>query len=221
MNGIGRSPSSPGERLISVPLANLRPHPANANVMAEELLTKLTENIRRQDDYPPLVVRPHPAEPGTYQVVDGHQRWQSLVRLGKSEARCYLWPCDDRTALVLLSTLNRLEGQDDQRLRAELIRELNELVSLEELALLLPEDQRALEASLSLLDMDIDGLLADLQSAGGRGQSLRSISFAVTADDEQVIEAALSHASANLDGANSRGRALADIARMYLGEAQA
>ena len=68
------SSSLPGERLISVPLTALRPHPANANVMTEDLLEKLTANISRQGDYPPLVVRPHPDEDGFYQILDGHQR---------------------------------------------------------------------------------------------------------------------------------------------------
>ena len=111
-------------RLLRLPLDRLRPHPANANVMDEERLEKLAENIRREGDYPPLVVRPHPEEQGSYQILDGHQRLDVLRRLGHQEATCYVWPCDDRTALVLLATLNRLEGQDDPLKRAELLREL-------------------------------------------------------------------------------------------------
>ena len=111
-------------RLLRLPLDRLRPHPANANVMDEERLEKLAENIRREEDYPPLVVRPHPEEQGAYQILDGHQRLDILRRLGHQEATCYVWPCDDRTALVLLATLNRLEGQDDPLKRAELLREL-------------------------------------------------------------------------------------------------
>src|SRR4051812_30005388 len=107
MKATANSSSSPGERLVFLSLDNLRPHPANANVMAEEFIVKLTENIRRQDDYPPLVVRPLPEEPGTFQILDGHQRQEALRRLGHSGACCYVWACDDATALVLLATLNR------------------------------------------------------------------------------------------------------------------
>ena len=120
-------------RLMRVPLERLRPHPANANRMEEERLEKLAANIAREGDYPPLVVRPHPEEAGCYQLLDGHQRWQVLKRLGHEDALCYVWPCDDRTALILLATLNRLEGQDDPLKRAELLRELTELASPEEL----------------------------------------------------------------------------------------
>src|SRR3989304_3669206 len=96
-------------RLLRLPLDRLRPHPANANVMDEERLEKLAENIRREGDYPPLVVRPHPEGKGCYQLLDGHQRAEVLRRLNHRKAACYVWEVDDQTALVLLGTLNRLE----------------------------------------------------------------------------------------------------------------
>ena len=210
------SSSSPGDRLIVVPVKKLRPHPANANVMPEEKLAKLAENVRREGDYPPLVVRPHPDEPDAFQIIDGHQREVVLNRLGYTEAHCYLWPCDDHTALILLSTLNRLEGQDDPRRRAELIQELSSLASLEELSLLLPEDTRALQDSLDLLDLDLEELLSQFEGEIGKKVALRSITFAVTETDEQAIEAAVAREMTNLDGQNRRGRALAAIARHYM-----
>ena len=203
-------------RLVRVPLNRLRPHPANANVMTEERLEKLAENIRREEDYPPLVVRPHPEEEGCYQILDGHQRDEVLGRLGHSDALCYLWLCDDQTALVLVTTLNRLEGQDDPLKRAELLRDLTALSSPEELAQLLPESATLIRQSLKLLDLDLEALLADLQKGPGPGTGLRAITFAVTPEDEAVIEEAVGLASANLDGKNRRGRALANIVKSYL-----
>ena len=138
-----------------------------------------------------------------------------LARLGFTDARCYVWPCDDATALMLLATLNRLEGQDDPRLRAELLRDLAAL-SPDELALLLPEDPSALRNGLALLDLDVDALLADLAHHGEDADALRAITFAVSAEDEAAIEEAVRAASATLDGKNRRGRALALIARAYL-----
>ncbi len=203
-------------RLLRVPLDRLRPHPANANVMSEEQLAKLEEDIRREGDYPPLVIRDDPEEEGYCQMLDGHWRKLVLERLGHKDALCYLWPCDDRTALVLLATLNRLEGQDDPLKRAELLRDLTELPSPEELAQLLPESANLIRQSLKLLELDLDSLLADLQTDAGPGSGLRAISFAVTPEDEAVIEEALRLVAGNLDGANRRGRALALIAKGYL-----
>ncbi|GAF75843.1 unnamed protein product [marine sediment metagenome] len=201
---------------MRIPLAKLRPHPANANVMTEERLEKLAENIRREGDYPPLVVRPHPEEEGCYQILDGHQRDEVLRRLGHSDALCYLWPCDDRTALMLLATLNRLEGQDDPLKRAALLKELTDLASPEELAQLLPESATLIHQSVKLLDLDLDALLADLQKESPTGTGLRAITFAVTPEDEAVIEEAVRLASAGLEGKNRRGRALAIIAKACL-----
>ncbi len=79
-------------RLLRVPLDRLRPHPANTNVMTEERRAKLAENIRREGDYPPLVVRPDPEETDCYQILDGHQRHEVLRRLGHNDPLCYLWP---------------------------------------------------------------------------------------------------------------------------------
>ena len=53
-----------------VPLDDLLPHPLNSNVMPEDLRAKLKAHIKRTGRYPFLVVRPHPDEPGKYQVLD-------------------------------------------------------------------------------------------------------------------------------------------------------
>ncbi len=201
-------------RLISVPLNRLIPHPANANVMPEALREKLQHNIEREGDHEPLTVRPHPTQPGYYQILGGHQRYIVLGRIGYEAAWCYLWPCDDAAALLLLTTLNRLEGQDDPLKHAELVRELAALAPLEELERWLPEDAGVIRRNLALLDVDLDAVLADLQQQSGPS-GLRAITFAVTAEDESVIEEAVQSVAAGLDGPNRRGRALAEIARAY------
>jgi ParB family chromosome partitioning protein len=184
--------------------------------MEEERLDKLAANIDREGNYPPLVIRPHPEEAGAYELLDGHQRWQVLKHPGHEDALCYVWPCDDRTALVLLATLNRLEGQDDPLKRAELLRELTELASPEELAQLLPESAALIRQSLDLLDLNLEELVADLERQAEAGSGLRAITFVVTREDEQAIEEAVQRVAADLEGTNRRGRALALIARRYL-----
>ena len=201
-------------RLISVPLSRLVPHPANANVMPEAFRDKLQRDIEHEGDYEPLTVRPHATRPGYFQILGGHQRHIVLGRLGHETALCYLWLCDDATALLLLATLNRLEGQDDPMKRAELLRELAALAPVEELERLLPEDAGSIRRSLALLDLDLDAVLADLQYETGVSE-FRAITFAVTPEDERAIEDAVASVAAELDGANRRGRALARIVRAY------
>ena len=38
---------------------------------------------------------------------------EALRRLGRASARCEVWAVDDDEAMLLLATLNRLQGRDD------------------------------------------------------------------------------------------------------------
>ncbi len=214
--------SSPSgdEKLLRVPLERLHERPRNANLLSAERLEKLAANIERSGRYPPLVIRPHPTIEGEFETLDGAHRLGVLRQLGHSYALCFLWPCDDTEALVLLATLNRLEGEDVPARRADLLDELTALLPAEELALLLPEDAAQIADTLQLLDLDADRLLADLERAAtaASAQSPRLISFAVDPDDEPVIEQAVAEATIGLDGKNRRGRALAIIARRFVGD---
>lgn len=181
--------------------------------MPGDLFQKLIENIDRTGNYPPVVVRPDPFLAGGYQILDGHNRVAALSELGEKTATCFNWPCNDRDALVLLATLNRLEGQDVPIRRAGLLDELSRLLPAEELALLLPETARQIDETLELLDLDIEKVLVDLEAANDKQSSTgpRLISFLVEPDDELVILDLLNRRAATLQGRNRRGRALAII----------
>ncbi len=208
------------ERLLRVGLGQLYAHPSNSNLMADERLDKLARNIEREGRYPPLIVRPHPHDAAAFEVLDGHQRLSVLRRLGRDQALCYLWPCDDATALVLLATLNRLEGEDVPALRSALLAELACLLPKEDLALLLPESAAAIDETLALGAFDSAAFLAELtaKTEDEARSGPRLISFAVLAADEGVIEAAVATATAGLSGPNRRGRVLTLICRHYLEE---
>ena len=210
--------SSPGaDRLLDIPLADLHPHPANANLMDGEVRATLRRNLERERICPPLIVRPLSDLPGGYQVLDGHQRLDVLREMDWPTAPCFSWPCDDASALILLATLNRLHGEDVPAQRASLLQELTDHFPLEELATFLPEDAGAIAQSLAMIELDPEALLADLETAAAvaQRQSPRVLSFAVAVDDEGVIEAAVAMAMAPLDGSNRRGRALAAICRAW------
>lgn len=180
--------------LVEVPLAKLEPHPANANLMSDDLRKKLAANIRRSGKYPPLIVRP--IGDGQFQLLDGEQRWHVLRDLGETHAWCVTWKCSNEDALLLLATLNRLEGQDVPGRRAALVAELSAQQSLAELARLLPEDEAELSATLALADLDVDGLLERLTQEAERAaaESAGLFSFAVEPADAPSVEAALGKA---------------------------
>lgn len=205
-----------GSRLI--PLEDLIPHPLNANVMPADLREKLRAHIKRTGRYPHLIVRPHPEDPGRYQVLDGHHRLAILCELGHTEARCDVWDVNDHEAKLLLATLNRLEGQDAPMRRAQLVHELLGEMSLEDLAGLLPETDRQLEELHSLLEFPAEEVAALLEEQGAEEERVlpRVMSFVVTADQERLIERAVELASDGTQGRDRRARGLVNLAARFV-----
>ena len=207
-----------GPRMVA--LDDLLAHPLNSNVMPVDLQEKLRAHIKRTGRYPFLVVRPHPEEPGKYQVLDGHHRGAILRELGHSQARCDVWEVDDHEAKLLLATLNRLQGQDLPIRRAELIHELLGEMSAVDLAGLLPETDKQLEELHALLEFPADEIarLLDEQAAEAEKVLPRVLSFVVTPEQEKVIEEAVERASDGTPGRDRRARGLGNLARHSLEE---
>ena len=143
--------------MIEIQLDRLHAHPANSNVMPPALLDKLVAHLRDADRYPPVIVRPLPGGTGRevggggdYQILDGHHRVAALRRLERPAARCVVWEVDDREALLLLATLNRLQGQDDPRKRGALVARLSGSMDFSALAGRLPEDAYRLKKLAAL-----------------------------------------------------------------------
>lgn len=133
-----------------IELSRLRAHPLNSNVMRAELLDKLAGHIADTGRYPPLIVRE--IEGGVYQVLDGHHRWKAIERANHERAACVVWDVDDAGAMLLLSTLNRLQGHDDPRKRAGLLAELYEKMGRDAAAMAkrLPETAQQVRAYLKV-----------------------------------------------------------------------
>jgi ParB-like chromosome segregation protein Spo0J len=133
-----------GASRISVPIGELRWNPKNPNVVPPDVLAKLRANIKRNDGlYPPVIVRPLPD--GTYVMLDGHHRKMVLEQLGHTHVNCEVWDISEQEADIALATLNRLHGEDDKRLRAELLASLMQTLPTSALADMLPESVSDLE----------------------------------------------------------------------------
>jgi ParB-like chromosome segregation protein Spo0J len=205
-----------GPRMVA--LDDLLPHPLNSNVMSEELKEKLRAHIKRTGRYPFLVVRPHPEEPGRYQVLDGHHRVAVLREIGHTEARCDVWDVDDREAKLLLATLNRLQGQDVPIRRALLLHELLGEMSLDDLAGLLPETDKQLQDLHALLEFPAEEIAVLLEEAAADEEKVlpRVMSFVVTPEQEGLIEQAVEIASDGTPGRDRKARGLANLARRFM-----
>ena len=201
-----------------VPLDELLPHPLNSNTMSPDLQAKLRAHIKRTGRYPFLVVRPHPAEPGKYQVLDGHHRVAVLRDLGHTTARCDVWEVDDREAKLLLATLNRLQGQDLPIRRAQLIHEMLGEMSLDDLAGLLPETDKQLEELHALLEFPAEEIAAQLEEQAEKDEKVlpRIMTFVVTPEQEELIERAVELASDGTPGRDRKAKGLTNLAQYFL-----
>jgi len=213
---MARQKKSTGAKMIK--LQDLMPHPLNSNVMPDEMREKLKAHIKRTGRYPYLIVRPHPDQPGKYQVLDGHHRIDVLRELKHTQARCDVWEVDDREANLLLATLNRLEGQDVPIKRAQLLHELLGAMSVDDLAGLLPETDRQIEELHALLEFPADEVAALLDEEAEEEEKVlpRVMTFVVTPDQEQVVEQAVELASDGTPGRDRKARGLTNLAKRYL-----
>lgn len=216
------SPPRPEKRLgpKTIPISDLLPHPLNSNVMPEDLREKLAAHIKQSGRYPMVIVRPHPDEPGRYQILDGHHRVQVLKDLGHTEVRCDVWDVTDREAKVLLATLNRLQGADQPIRRAQLIHELLGEMSLEDLAGLLPETDKQLEELHALLEFPAEEIAAMLaEDAETQEKTLPQVlTYVVTPAQAEQIERAVELASDGTPGRDRKAKGLANLAAKFLAE---
>ena len=129
----------------------LKGHPLNSNEMSQEYFGKLMGHIKRTGMYPPIIVRRAEVE-GEYQVLDGHHRLKAIRKLGLTKAKCVIWSVSEKEGLILLSTLNRLSGNENVVKRSELLKQVKLRLGCDtwRLSELLPENFERAEKLLSL-----------------------------------------------------------------------
>jgi len=193
-------------------------HALNSNVVPDDVLEKIYRNIKRTKKTPPLIVRPK--DDGRYEMLDGHHRKRILRRLNIDEWECDVWKITEREGNVAIASLNTLRGQEDPRLRAQLLAELSTTIPIEQLAQFLPENQAQIEDALKLLSTDFSALEEAARAASGGGEEHpRAKTFLLYPDQEAVIQQALDTMIATEDlrrAKNPEGQALELICANYL-----
>jgi ParB/RepB/Spo0J family partition protein len=118
-----------------IPIDLLIPHPANPNRMSEATFAKLCRNIQKTGLYEPVVVRPLGDK---FQIINGHHRIRALKKLGIEKVPAVVWDMDDKSAMTMLASLNRLTGKDEPSQKSKLYNKLLENSLPKELAKILP-----------------------------------------------------------------------------------
>ncbi len=203
-------------KLTELPVTRLTEATWNPNHMDPAMLSRLRVSIRRFGMVGNLVVRPLPD--GLHEVLSGNQRLQVLAELGYTHVPCVVVDLDDSNARLLAQALNRIQGEDDLGMKAELIRHVLDALPQDEVLSLLPETAESLQALAGLGQTDMAEQLQAWQKA--QSARLRHLQFQLTNSQLELVEEALESALASSTGdgssPNRRGIALSEICRHYL-----
>ncbi|MBV1837141.1 ParB/RepB/Spo0J family partition protein [Acetobacter estunensis] len=100
----------PGTHVSSLPIETLEPSPFQPRQnMEPEALTELAESIRARGILQPILARPHPDKPGTWQIIGGERRWRAAQQAGLHEIPVLVRELDDTNAMAaaLVENLQR------------------------------------------------------------------------------------------------------------------
>jgi len=192
-----------------IPIDKLIPNDWNPNHIKKAVMDKLRRYIKAQGSVLPIVARVHPKKKGYYQIIDGEHRHLIYKEFGYADADCVVIEATDDQAKILTVNLNWMRGQAKPREYAKLIHDLSQLHSIDDLALILPDDKPALLDKLELLKLP-DEFGADLKAKAQQDEKdkLQTISFQVTDEQKAVIEASLSTVDSR-----HKGKALTDLVK--------
>lgn len=204
-------------KVLEIPIEKLRGAPWNCNRMSVVMQEKLKASIVKYGMVQNLVVRPSGED--SFEVLSGNQRLEVLKPLGLHTAPCFVVELDDARARLLAQALNRLHGEDELGLRAELVRAVLQAVSKEEVMAVLPETRQSLETLASLGQESLAAHLARWEET--RGARLKHLIFQLTHAQLEVVEQALERLVPEAKEArgaspNTRGTALYLLCRRYL-----
>ena len=206
-------------RVTEIAIAQLVAAEWNPNGMDEPMLARLKESISRFGLVENLVARP--IGHGLYQVLSGNQRLQILRKLGHETIPCVVVDLDDAQSRLLAHALNRIEGEDDLGLKAELVRHVLNTIPRTDVLSLLPETKDSLEALVSLGEADLTEHLLNWERT--RRARLHTLQLRLANTQLRIVEQALemaacSQTAGDPDGHNRRSEAITDICRAYLRE---
>jgi ParB family transcriptional regulator, chromosome partitioning protein len=204
-------------QITSLPLEQLIEAPWSPNQMDEAALARLRRSISQFSLVQNLVVRP--AGPDLYEVLSGNQRLKILREIGVSPVPCCVVEVDNARARLLAQALNRLHGEDNLGSKAELVRDLFNTLSEEEMLSILPDSRIELRGLANLGKETLSSYLQTWDQV--RSCRLRNLQFRLPQEQLDIVMKALykyipaAH-SLHSSNPNLRGKALFLLCKEYL-----
>ena len=180
------------------------------------MLQRLRSSIVRYGFIQNLVVR---QISNGYEVLSGNQRLKLLREFNLSKVPCVIVDLDDAHARLLAQILNHTHGSDDLGLRAELLREVMQVIPEQEVMSVLPDTMIGLSGIGSFGQETLAGYLRNWEKA--RAVRLRNLLFKLTPDQLQTVEAAVAQILPEARrqqgiNPNTRGTALYLLCKSFL-----
>jgi ParB family chromosome partitioning protein len=118
----------PGQHLLRIPVDRVAPASEGQarQDFDEERLKALADSLRRSGVREPIIVTPHGAEPGRFQIVAGERRWRAAQLAGLLEVPCIVDPS-------LVERKDKLLAQAEENLHRENLNAVEEAAVLVQL----------------------------------------------------------------------------------------
>jgi ParB family chromosome partitioning protein len=101
-----------GIAVIATPIDQIDPNPFQPRTDFDSAeLDSLAESIRAQGVLQPILIRPHPTDPGRFQIVAGERRFRATMLAGLTEIPAILRETNDSDAAVV-ALVENLQRQD-------------------------------------------------------------------------------------------------------------
>lgn len=116
-------------KYAKVPIEQVVPAPMNANKMTEEEQTRLTKNIK-MSGLSSVITCYKRAVDGMYEIISGHHRVKSCLKLGYKEIGILYADESDLTKdeiIAIQTSHNSLHGTDDQSILKKLFDQINSI----------------------------------------------------------------------------------------------
>jgi ParB family chromosome partitioning protein len=173
---LGDAPATADERLIEIPLDQLRPNARQPRAHFDEAdLAELVASIGQDGVLQPVLVRPA-ADGAGYELIAGERRWRAARAAGLASIPAIVREADDREALALAVVENvvrtDLDPIEEARAYARLCDEMG--LTQAEVARAVGRSRVAITNGLRLLDLpdDVIELLERRELSEGHGRAL-------------------------------------------------
>jgi len=174
-------PAAPaGPALRHLPIELVVPNPEQPRKHFEPaLLRELADSIKLHGILQPIVVSPHPHDPGHYILIAGERRWRAAQLAGQHEVPAVVrdTPESDRLELAVLENLQRLDLSPIEE--AQAYRQLMDVrgYTQEQLAERISKDRSTVANALRLLKLPpkVQDLVQDGRLGMGHARALLSL----------------------------------------------